>query len=58
MRRLKEKLLKNGSKKNKKSTQITAKKILQKYKKLRKPKKTFLLNEEDLETIVYDPEEQ
>ena len=58
MRRLKEKLLKNGSKKSKKSTQITAKKILQKYKKLRKPKKTFLLNEEDLETIVYDPEEQ
>ena len=58
MRHLKEKLLKNGSKKSKKSTQITAKKILQKYKKLRKPKKTFLLNEEDLETIVYDPEEQ
>ena len=58
MRRLKEKLLKNGSKKSKKSTQITAKKILQKYKKLRKPKKTFLLNEEDLKTIVYDPEEQ
>ena len=58
MRRLKEKLLKNGSKKSKKSTQITAKKILQKYKMLRKPKKTFLLNEEDLKTIVYDPEEQ
>ena len=58
MRRLKEKLLKNGSKKSKKSTQITAKKILQKNKKLRKPKKTFLLNEEDLKTIVYDPEEQ
>ena len=58
MRCLKEKLLKNGSKKSRKSTQITAKKILQKYKMLRKPKKTFLLNEEDLKTIVYDPEEQ
>ena len=53
-----EKLLKNSSKKSKKSAQITAKKISQKYKNLKKPKNTFLVNEEDLETIVYDPEEQ
>ena len=53
-----EKLLKNSSKKSQKSAQITAKKISQKYKNLKKPKKTFLVNEEDLETIVYDPEEQ
>ena len=53
-----EKLLKNSSKKSLKSAQITAKKISQKYKNLKKTKKTFLVNEEDLETIVYDPEEQ
>ena len=52
-----EKLLKNSSKKSKKRAQITAKKISQKYKSLKKPKKTFLVNEENLETIVYDPEE-
>ena len=52
-----EKLLKNSSIKSKKSAQITAKKISQKYKNLKKPKKTFLVNEENLETIVYDPEE-
>ena len=57
-KRNQEKLLKNSSKKSKKSGQITAKKISQKYKNLKKPKKTFLVNEEDLETIVYDPEEQ
>ena len=43
-----EKLLKNSSKKSKKDAQITAKKISQKHKNL---------NEEDLETIAYDPEE-
>ena len=53
-----EKLLKNSSKGRKKSAQITAKKISQKYKSLKEPKKTFLVNEEDLETIVYDAEEQ
>ena len=57
-KRDKEKLLKNSSKKSKKSAQITAKKISQKYKILKKPKERFLVNEEDLETIVYDPEEQ
>ena len=30
---------------------ITVKKISKKYKNLKKPKKTFLINEEDLETI-------
>ena len=53
-----EKLLKNSSKGSKKSVQITAKKISQKYKSLKEPRKTFLVNEEDLETIVYDAEEQ
>ena len=38
----------------KKSTIQTAKKISKKYKNLRKPKKTYLVNEEDLETIAYD----
>ena len=57
-KREQEKSLKTSSKKSKKSTQISAKKIFQKYKNLKKPKETFLVNEEDLETIVYDPEEQ
>ena len=39
---------------SKKSTIQTAKKISKKYKNLRKPKKTYLVNEEDLETIAYD----
>ena len=52
-----EKLLKNSSKNCKKRAQITAKKMSQKYK-LKKNKQTFSVNEEDLETIVYDPEEQ
>ena len=38
----------------KKSTIQTAKKISKKYKNLKKPKKTYLVNEEDLETIAYD----
>ena len=45
--------------KSKKSTKIAAKNISQKYKNLKKPKKTFLVNEEDLEKIAYDePEEE
>ena len=42
----------------KKSTKITAKKILQKYKNMKRPKITFLLNEEDFETIAYENEPQ
>ena len=38
----------------KKSTKITAKKILQKYKSIKRPKKTYLVNEEDLETLDYN----
>ena len=42
----------------KKSARITAKKILQKYKSMKRPKKTYLVNEEDLETIDYnEPQE-
>ena len=41
-------------KKGKKGKQIAAKNILKKYKNLKKPKKTYLVNEEDLETINYD----
>ena len=42
----------------KKSTKITAKKILNKCKAIKKPKKTYLVNEEDLETIDYnEPQE-
>ena len=41
-------------KKGKKGKQIAAKNILKKYKNLKKPKKTCLVNEEDLETINYD----
>ena len=37
---------------------MTAKKISQKYNNLKKPKKTYLVNEEDLETIQYDDEPQ
>ena len=52
-------MLKKINFKSKKSTKIAAKKISQKYKNFKKPKKTFLVNEEDLETIVYDePEEE
>ena len=41
-------------KKGKKGKQIAAKNILKKYKNLKKTKKTYLLNEEDLEIINYD----
>ena len=37
---------------------MTAKKISQKYKNLKKKKKTYLVNEEDLETIQYDDDPQ
>ena len=50
--------MKKKNSKSKKSAAITAKKISKKYKSLKKPKKTFLVNEEDLETIVYDDEPQ
>ena len=43
--------MKKKNSKSKKSAVITAKKISKKYKNLKKPKKTFLVNEEDLETI-------
>ena len=42
----------------KKSTKITAKKILQKYKSMKRPKKTYLVNEEDLETLEYKKPEE
>ena len=48
--------MKKKNSKSKKSAAITAKKISQKYKNLQKPKKTFLVNEEDLQTIAYDDE--
>ena len=51
--------LKEMEKKNSKSKKgevITAKKISKKYKSFKKPKKTFLVNEEDLETIAYADE--
>ena len=41
-------------KKGKKGKQIAAKNILKKYKNLKKPRKTYLVYEEDLETINYD----
>ena len=45
-------------KKGKKGKQITAQNILKKYKNMKKPKKTFLVNEEDLVTIDYtEPQE-
>ena len=46
-----EKKLKDFKEKSNKSTLMTAKKISQKYKNLKKTKKTYLVNEEDLETI-------
>ena len=42
----------------KKSTKITAKKILQKYKSIKRPKKTYLVNEEDLETLDYNEQQK
>ena len=43
---------------DKKRTRITADKILKKYKNMKRPKKTYLVNEEVIETIVYtEPKE-
>ena len=49
-----EKMLKKG----KTSRKITAERISKKYKNLKKPKKTYLVNEEDLETEMYDEPQQ
>ena len=38
----------------KKSAKITAKKIVEKYKSMKRPKKTYLVSEKDLETIDYN----
>ena len=45
-------------KKGKTSRKITAEKISKKYRNLKKPKKTYLVNEEDLETEMYDETQQ
>ena len=43
---------------NKKRTRITAQKILKNYKNMKKPKRTYLVNEEDIDTIDYnEPQE-
>ena len=42
----------------KKSTRITAKKILNKYKSMKRPKKAYLVNEQDIEMINYDEPEK
>ena len=53
------KILKKGQEKElKKGNQIAATNILKKYKILKKPKKKYLVNEEDIETINYDDEPQ
>ena len=49
-----EKMLKKG----KTSRKITAEKISKKYKNLKKPKKTYLVNKEDLETEMYNETQQ
>ena len=44
---------------DKKRTRVTAQKILKKYKNMKRPKKTYLVNEEDIETIDYSkPQEE
>ena len=45
-------------KKGKTSRKITAEKISKKYKNFKKPKKTYLVNEEDLDTVMYDKPQQ
>ena len=43
---------------DKKRTRVTAQKILKKYKNMKRPEKTYLVNEEDIETIDYsEPQE-
>ena len=49
-----EKMLKKG----KTSRKITAEKISKKYRNLKKPKKTYLVNEEDLGTETYNEPQQ
>ena len=39
---------------DKKRTRITAQKILKKYKNMKRPKRTYLVNEEDIDTIDYN----
>lgn len=48
----------NALKKGKKGKQMRVTTTLKKYKNLNRPKKTYLVNEEDLETIDYnEPQE-
>ena len=42
----------------KKNAKITAKKIVEKYKSMKRPKKTYLVDEKDLETIDYDENQE
>ena len=43
---------------DKKRTRVTAQKILKKYKNMKRSQKTYLVNEEDIETIDYsEPQE-
>ena len=43
---------------DKKRTRVTAQKILKKYKNMKRSEKTYLVNEEDIETIDYsEPQE-
>ena len=42
----------------KKNAKITAKKIVEKYKSMKRPKKTYLVGEKDLETIDYDENQE
>ena len=42
----------------KKKAKITAKKIVGKYKLMKRPKKTCLVDEKDLETINYDENQE
>ena len=39
---------------DKKRTRITAQKILKKYKNMKRPKRTYLVNKEDIDTIDYN----
>ena len=39
---------------DKKRTRITAQKILKKYKNMKRPRRTYLVNEEDIDTIDYN----
>ena len=39
---------------NKKRTRIAAQKIFKKYKNMKRPKRTFVVDEDDIETIDYN----